>query len=589
MDSRWIGGGKPVDGVWRPVDRPRRRLREAALVGLLFVVLALELALAARRDGVTVDELLYIASGYRHLTALDFRPNPSQPPLAKLLGAMGLLGLDVRVPEVTPGDAEWSWAFRLVQEDNDAATLLRRARLMPCLLTLLLALLLWAWARDAAGPAAGGVALALAVFHPSLLAHGHLLTTDLPGSLGLLATSWGFWRWTRKPTAGRAALTALLLGLSVTARLTGWLAVPALGVLAALHAGALPRSERPAFGRAVGLLAVLGLAIVPAVVWAVYGFRYAPWPGASVAKTPGPSLGRVGTAIQGLEARRLLPEAYLEGVRFQVEHNQVGAFAYLLGDTSTQGWRSYYLVAFGVKNTLGFLAALLLAAAVLARRGAFTAVSAETHWAVTALLFFAAACFGHIQIGERYILPVYGYLILLVAAAAPALAATRAGRLGLGACLALHAVASLWAAPGGYLSYFNVLAGGRSGGHRVLLDSNLDWGQDLPRLADWMRAHRVEKIQLGYHGSDDPRRFGIRRDDLPGLNLYPQAPPSAPFTGTVAVSPNLLLGLFPGALADAYAGLRGRPPDDRAGVFFIYRLPAAPDPRTGPAASPGPS
>jgi hypothetical protein len=325
--------------------------------------------------------------------------------------------------------------------------------------------------------------------------------------------------------------------------------------------------------------------VVPAVIWSIHGFRYAPWPGQSVAQDAGPWLGWGGQLIRSLETHRVLPEAYLEGARFQLEHNLVGHPAYLLGDRSNTGWRLYYLVAFAVKNTPGFLGALVVAMIVLLRRRAFGLSSVATHWGITALLVFAAASLGRIQIGERYILPVYPYLILLMSTAAPALFSAKLGRLAAGALFALHAGAGLLAAPGGHLSYFNLLAGGREGGHRVLLDSNLDWGQDLPRLAAWMRSQGLKTLQLGYHGSDDPRRVGIESESLPGLNLYAGRPPQAPFSGTVAVSPNLLLGLFASSGFDPYAELRKRPPDDRAGVFFIYRLP---DPRTTSGSSPGP-
>ena len=588
MNRVSIPWGKAVDVLWSAVDRPHPSLRERGIVGLLMLVLALELGLGVAGDGVTVDELLYIASGYRHLTAFDFRPNPSTPPLAKMLGAAGLLGMPVNVPEVAPGPGEWSWAFRFVQQDNDPGTLIRRARLVPCLLTALLVLLLWAWARDACGETAGLAAVALAVFHPSILAHGHLLATDLTGTLALAAASWAFWRWLRRPGSRWAIAVGLLLGLAVTARLTGWLAVPILGLLATLHAAALPKGDRRRFVRSAAGLAAAAIVAVPVVIWSIHGFRYAPWPGATVAQAPGPWLGWSGRAIRSLQAHRALPEAYLEGARYQLEHNLVGHPAYLLGRRSNTGWRSYYLVAFGVKNTLGFLAGLVLALVVLVRRRAFAPSSAATHWAIAAVLLFAAASLGRIQIGERYILPVYPYLILLMAAAAPSLMSRRGGRLAAGAVLAMHAVPSLLAAPGGYLSYFNVLAGGREGGHRVLVDSNLDWGQDLPRLAGWMRRRGVGRLQLGYHGSDDPRRFGIDCQDLPGLNLYQARPPRRPFTGTVAVSPNLLLGLFAVSGGDFYAELRKRPPDDRAGVFFIYRLPA-PVPRTASGSPRDPS
>src|SRR5262245_3406171 len=213
-----------VDKLWTPVEARRPSLRESGALALLMILLLAELSVGVRSDGQTVDEGLYLAAGYRHLTALDFRPCPSHPPLAKMLAAVGLLGVPLRVRDVPPVSGEWSWAFQFVQEDNDPGTVIRRARLVPCLMTVLLVLVLWWWARVVAGPVAGLCAVAFAALHPSLLAHGHLATTDMAGSLGLLATSWAFWRWTERPTPGRTLQVAFLLGLGVCARLTGWMA-----------------------------------------------------------------------------------------------------------------------------------------------------------------------------------------------------------------------------------------------------------------------------------------------------------------------------------------------------------------------------
>ena len=55
-----------------------------------------------------------------------------------------------------------------------------------------------------------------------------------------------------------------------------------------------------------------------------------------------------------------------------------------------------------------------------------------------------------------------------------------------------------------YLTYFNQLAGGPSGGYRYVVDSNLDWGQDLKRLSQWVEKNNIEKIHLDYFGWSDP-------------------------------------------------------------------------------------
>ena len=86
-----------------------------------------------------------------------------------------------------------------------------------------------------------------------------------------------------------------------------------------------------------------------------------------------------------------------------------------------------------------------------------------------------------------------------------------------------------------------------------------------------MRREGVPRVQLAYQGADDPARFGIEREDLPGAHPNPARRPAVPFSGIVVVSPNLLHGLVP-PLADQYAPLRQRRPDARAGVFLVYRL-----------------
>ena len=529
--------------------------------------MAVALVVGARTDGITVDEPVYISAGYRHLTALDFRLNPETPPLAKMLAALPLLPLRLHTP-AAPG--EWGWIYRFFHE-NSASRIIALARLPAILLTLLLAVLVWAWARAEHGPAAGLAALALAAFHPSLLAHGHLAATDVPAALGFLGTSWAFRRWCQAPTPRRGVIVAVALAAAVLTRLTAWLLVPSLALVAILDVRRLPPAERTRLLRGLGVLAIAAALIVPTLIWAAHGFRYVPWPGRSVAEPVTRDLGWAGDIVARLGSWRALPEPYLEGLRFQLAHAVEGHRAYMLGALSEKGWRTYYVVALAVKNTPGFLLALGLAAAAGVKRRAWRGVG--WHWLIPALMLFLVVSIGRIDIGERYLLPVYPYAILLAAAAVPQVLTWRRGRWLLAVVLALHAVPSLVVMPRGYLTYFNALAGGPAGGHRVLADSNLDWGQDLPRLKAWMEHHGVEEVQLGYHGSDDPERIGLRARDLPGVHLYPGRPAASPFEGVVAVSPNLLLGIVEPKGPNPYPDLRRRAPDDRAGVFFIYRSP----------------
>jgi 4-amino-4-deoxy-L-arabinose transferase-like glycosyltransferase len=547
------------------------RAGEGAAVLLLLAAMAALLLAGRAGDGMTNDEIIYIAAGHRHLTASDYRLNPNQPPLGKLVIATALVGRPWREPPLAQAPDEMEWAYRFVHVENSAAALLGRARVPVILVTLLLAGLTWVWARQAAGTAPALLALGLVAFHPSLLAHGHLATTDVTAAAAMLLASWAGWRWWRDPDARWAALSAAALGAAVATRLTGWLLLPCLAVIALWPAARPAGAPRPR-PRARWLFLALLLLLPPLVVWAAYRFHYAPWPGEPVTRTAPVRPGVAARAIEEAERLRLFPEAYLEGARYQVHHGTFGHPAYLMGERSRTGWPHYFLVAFAVKNTPGFLlvTAAGLALAWFARRDPERRAMAW-HCGLPAAAVFLAASAGRVQIGERYILSVYPYLALLAATMIGGVLARPAGRLALAAALAAHVGPAVLATRHGHLTYFNLLAGGPFRGHRVLLDSNLDWGQDLPRLARWMKERGVARVQLGYHGADDPGRFGIDHEDLPGLHLYPARPPAAPFQGVVAVSPNLLCGVFP-RLRDPYAALRARAPDDRAGIFLVYLM-----------------
>ena len=129
-----------------------------------------------------------------------------------------------------------------------------------------------------------------------------------------------------------------------------------------------------------------------------------------------------------------------------------------------------------------------------------------------------------------------------------------------------------------YLSNFNVLAGGPDNGHRVLIDSNIDWGQDLLRLKRWMDTHDVDHLKLAWFGTADPAYYGISYDPLPGfprhLDLWQEVPfdPEQPEPGTYAISVSNLWE-FLREDKSVFSWFRDRSPDDKVGYsIFIYHV-----------------
>ena len=131
------------------------------------------------------------------------------------------------------------------------------------------------------------------------------------------------------------------------------------------------------------------------------------------------------------------------------------------------------------------------------------------------------------------------------------------------------------------LAYFNELAGGPRGALRYVADSNLDWGQGLPALRDYVLAHELDAVYLSYFGTDRPEAYGIRFRPLPTYGRVGgpgggEIPATAP-RHVLVVSANNLLGVYLRA-PDAFAFLRAKEPVAvLAGSLFVYDLTDDPD------------
>jgi hypothetical protein len=199
-----------------------------------------------------------------------------------------------------------------------------------------------------------------------------------------------------------------------------------------------------------------------------------------------------------------------------------------------------------------------------------------------------------LNIGYRHLLPslVLCYILIaglgtFVARPVPAvssrsgraLTVTRLVRILLLVALPALMLATLSVHPH-YLSYFNRAAGGPANGYRMLIDSNVDWGQDLLRLKEWMSANDVDRIKLSWFGSADPAYYGIDYEPLPGLprhfDLWWDVPfdPVDPEPGVYAISVSNLWEIPLQEEKHVFPWFREHKPDDRVGYsILIYRVP----------------
>lgn len=179
-----------------------------------------------------------------------------------------------------------------------------------------------------------------------------------------------------------------------------------------------------------------------------------------------------------------------------------------------------------------------------------------------ALLVFVSSQVGYTQ-HSRYVIPILPYLMINAGRlAGNRRDSSRVRRWLVWACLASTAVSSLKIYPHS-LSYFNEAAGGPLRGHDYLLDSNIDWGQDLLYLKMWLESHgEAHPLGLAYFNFYvDPALAGIKYDlPPPGPEVFPEKNAAdltecGPKPGYYAISVNLLRGCE-SPIADGQGGFR---------------------------------
>ncbi|MFG3197580.1 phospholipid carrier-dependent glycosyltransferase [Streptomyces sp. NPDC048208] len=512
----------PAPGTPRaPLPRVRRRGRLVPLLVLLLLgQMAAAMVTTAVRQTPTIDEPVYVVTATDYLREHRVRYNAEHPPLGKLLIAAGVAVADPHYDPDTPGTQGDAGRHLLYESGNDPWRLMLWARLPVIALTLLCGLVVFAFARDVAGRAAGLVALALYAFSPDVIAHGSLATLDLPMTAFLLTSVWLLWRARSRPRP-YLPLAGAALGAAVATKMSALPAIPLLMALAAWsvwHARAGAGRRRRARSALAGASTVLLVAL--AVVWATY-LVVDPRLGFAPAE-PVPPLAGKRALVSGLLP---LPPAYGAGLRMQFALEYYPWDGFLFGRVYSGALWYYLPVALLVKTPLGLLA--LGAAGVVTVLAVPRLRPAAVYLLVPPALLLAVAMTGARDFGTRYALFVPVFLAL----AGGCVTVWRrrwAGALA-GVLVLWVAVSSLRAFPY-YLPYANEAFGGPARTHELLHDSNVDWGQDLGALAVRLRErYPHERVWLVYKGSGVPSYYGIRAAD-------PRAVPPDRVRGLLVVS-----------------------------------------------------
>ncbi len=508
-----------------------------------------------RSAAPTYDETVHLARGYSILATGRYDMVPTgHPPLAEIAGALPLLALRPGVFVGHPyfiGNMAYHYGDLFLYDNVvPPERLLGAARGFSLLLwSGLTAFFIWLFAGRSHGPSVAAASVAVFSLMPVFISNNALVATDAASSalyLGAFCLAYMFSSMPAAPKPPRsawsrkrlilAALAGLLSGLAMAAKFNMFV-VPPLVLSLWTADNLMERRVRPA---ALAGYAALYLVCALFAAAAVYGFDLAP---------------------------------YASGLRDMFGMLDRGRSSFAWGHYGLEGVWWYFPLALAVKTPLAALALALAGAVSMAR-----SFRKEYIWLlVPPLVYFIAASASKMQIGFRHVMPALTFMAILAGIGTVSVARSRVLPAAAAPLLLLWGWGLVRTWPH-YLAYFNELAGGPANGYKFLVDSNLDWGQDVKALADRLAGMGNPPVVFSYFGVARPERYGIRYVPLGVVS-------NVELRGTgedlcraeellLAVSATNLQGTYyPDR--DTYGWLKERKPGFSAGYsIFLYDLSA---------------
>lgn len=470
---------------------------------------------SASTDSVTTDEVPHIAAGYSYLTSQRMLLNLEHPPLAKVLSAIPLTTLHLNLPSLEESAQrvrseglpfwrlQWEWGFPLLFDQNiSPQAVIFLARIPMVFILMLAAWFVYLLGKDVFGSKAGLIALLLFSFSPNFLAHGRLVTTDVGATFGFVSVLYFLHRYLMKGQKRRDLIwTGVFLGIANLLKFSGLFLYPIISILAFL-AFVESRNLWPAFKGAFKfsvsvfllgfLVTIFGYYLIfPKDVFSVYT-RF----DSLLLSDYYRGAEKIVPIADSLGARPILN--YFVGIKSVAVRVSQGNAPFFLGNVTDSAWMYFFPLSFLFKEPLPIVLGSLLALWLVfdtflkKRRGV-----PVLELVIPALVYSLSVVFSKFNLGIRHILPALPFLYILIGGAAAFFCARFRRAVWVIAPLLLWLVVSTLFSFPNYLAYFNEiqpLIGVEK--YEIFVDSNLEWGQNLVRLSNFVKDNGIEKIKV---------------------------------------------------------------------------------------------
>lgn len=518
----------------------------------------------------TYDEPAHIAAGLEWLERGTYQLEVDHPPLARVFNAVGPWLAGAR-PEGISGI--WQEGNEILHSTGNYKHILALAR-AGTLPFFILAVFFIAWTSwKKLDVATALIAVVLFSTLPIVLGHAGLATNDMAVTATVFMALVSMLLWYENPEPGYGILAGLAVALALLSKFSAVVYLTAGGLLAVGWLIWQERGDLRIREKLAGIPVILLVSFF--VLWGGYRFSIGPFwidryeiYNETINRYVGSS-GTLHDLVYAVIKAPVYPAIeFVQGIIHVAHHNAIGHRSYFMGEISEFGWWNFFLVGTFVKTPLAFLA--------LTGTGIVSIFSSriskqQKQWLILFLIiaasFFLSTLTVNINIGIRHILPVFPFLSVIAAAGFMYLwrmdryyvVARSAAIILLSGCL----IASVRAHPD-YFSYFNIFADDNP--EDFLINSDLDWGQDLLRLEHVLLEKDINELYLVYFGSADIERF-----DLPPVK---KLEPGQQARGWIAISMRRLRD--DGSTSPPYDGYRWLEkfePVERIGrSIYLYKI-----------------
>jgi hypothetical protein len=536
-----------------------KKLNPDVVALFLLLFMASFMIYEAWNDSGTMDEAAHIPAGYSYVIKKDMRLNPEHPPLVKFLSGLSILILvkDVNFPQHLPSwkeniNDQWSFGFDfLYRSGNDADKIIFSARLPAILLTLILGIVIFIWAGELWGKTWALLPLSIFTFSSNFVGHGHLVTTDIGATLGVLLSLWRYLHYINNPSKKNFWLSSFSIGFALLLKFSTVVVIPIILLITIIKL-IQQKNISP-------LIQFIKVGIVSlAIVWIFYAWHVWNYPQDRQLKDAQFILTSYGIKpLKNLDfwliKNKLMRPLgqYLLGLLMNMQRAAGGNTTYFMGEVSAAGWRWYFPIVYHLKESIPVLI-LIYAGFILGLIGWLKHKKIELSifsMISFVVLYWILSILSPLNIGVRHIFPTLPFLyILITGPISKFLSCPKvllefnfkeefkfAFRWIVFSVIIFWMIIEFFLYAPWHIAYFNEIAGGPSNAYRYVVDSNLDWGQALKALKKFVIKNNIPKIKIDYFGGGDAKYYL-------GDRFEPLKREEGPQIGWLAISATFLQG-----------------------------------------------